>query len=293
MIFRPVSPYKNVLIYAAIGFGLTGLGWWLAQRLPAQPISAALFWSGCLALAGLGLGLYCLYLAFAWARLTYYLDRNGLQIRWGGTIRRIPIGQITSLAPVAEADLPAKQFLNLPLPDWFGGRWAGVTYYTTVPRQDALVAQTASDRILLSPADPQAFVRAWQLRLPLGPTHTWSQSVLRWPIFNYPFWFDVLTWRLVGGAGLVYLILLGATLTAYPAWPETIVANFNLLSAAKIAVSREQVLWLPAVGGIILVVNLLLGASWYQKDRLAAYLIWGLTLLIQASLWVAIRSVVN
>jgi hypothetical protein len=52
-------------------------------------------------------------------------------------------------------------------------------------------------------------------------------------------------------------------------------------------------LWLPGVGGAILLINLILGIIWHQKERLAAYLIWFLAILVQSGLWVGLRMLVG
>lgn len=291
MVFRAISSYQSSGICLAIALLFSSLGVWLIQGLPEQPISAAFFWTGFFSLVCLGLALYCLYLAFAFFQLSYIFDRNGLQIRWGGLTRRIPIQEIVSIMPADTVPLPAKKCLKLPLPNWWVGTWDKVSFYTTTTLPRSLVVRTTQGDIVISPKDPQAFINAWQLRIPLGPTQVWSHEILRWPFLNLPLWFDPLAWRLGGGAILLYLILLGATLTTYPTWPSTIPIGFNTFGQADVIANREQVVWFLGGGGIILLLNLILGASWYQKERLAAYLLWLIAILVQISLWITIRVI--
>lgn len=293
MMFRPAA-HNGGWICLGGGLGFSLLGGWLAGTLPGHPVSGGLFWRGFFSLVSFGLAIYCFYLALALFRLAYFVSRNGLQIRWGGLTRRIPLGAISAIAPAGgEIASLRKRLLNVELPDWWVGRWQGVEFYNTIPAQQSLVAQTQQETVVISPADPQEFLRAWRLRIPLGPTQTWSSEVLRWPFFGLPFWFDPLAWRLAGGAVLLCLILIGATMTAYPTWPPSVPISFNAFGQTNAVASREQVLWFPVVGAGMLLLNLVLGAVWYQKERLAAYLLWAVASLAQIALWVGIRAVVG
>jgi hypothetical protein len=291
MNFRPILPHKYAAICLGIGLGLGVIGLGLARLLAGLPVSGWLFWLGLLTIVCFAAGVYFLYLAFAYFYLTYRLDRNGLQIRWGGVTQRVPIRCLTQIIPAGEVPLPAKQLHTLSLPDWWVGRWGQTHFYATTDAAHALVARTDTDDVVISPTDPEAFIRAWELRIPLGPTQTWSQEVVRWGVLNWPIWRDRLAWRLAGGAALVYAIVLGASLTAFPAWPDTI--PLNLDSLGRTIISKEQVLWLPRIGGMILGLNLILGIVWHKKEPLAAYLLWSVTIVVQIGLWVAIRTIIN
>ena len=290
MTFRPLSPQRGAFPCLGIAAVLASLALWSAQSLNGLPASARLFWQGLFTAICFGGAIYFSYLAYAFWRLTYHLDRNGLQIRWGGVTRRIPIGHISEIAPAVEVSLPAKHWLGLRLPAWWVGAWQGVAFYSTAAPEQALVVRTAQGEVVISPVDPQTFIRAWRLRLPLGPTQRWTAEVSRWPLFNLPFWFDPLARRLGGGGVLIFLIVLGASLTAYPTWPPAIPIRANAFGQIVALASREQFLWLPVVGGMLLFFNLALGAVWYKRERLAAYLIWAMALLVQLGIWIALRA---
>jgi len=292
MAFRPAA-HKGGWICLGLGLGFSLVGGWFVWSSSGRPLSAALFWGGFCALVSFGLAIYFFYRAFALFCLTYVVDRNGLQICCGGLTRRVPMAAITAFVPAGLVALWPKQFWRFKLPNWWIGTYHGVGFYNTAPLQRSLAAQTQQGTIVISPAEPQAFLKAWQLRLPLGPTQTWTSAAARWPFFDLPFWFDPLAWRLAGGAILLCLILVGATMTAYPTWPPSIPISFNTLGRASVVASREQVLWLPMFGVAVLALNLVLGAIWHQKERLAAYLLWFVALLAQIGVWVAIRAVVG
>ena len=291
MNFRPVSPYKYAAICLGIGLGLSLAALWLVWLLPGRPVSGWLFWLGLLMIACFAGGVYFLYLAFAYYRLIYRLDRNGLQVRWGGVTQRVPIGQLAQIIPAGEIALPPKQVHTLTLPEWWVGRWGQTRFYATTDASQALVARTDAGDMVISPTDPDAFIRAWQLRIPLGPTRVWSQEAVRWAVFNWPIWQDRMAWRLAGGAALVYAILVGASLTAFPGWPDAIPLDLDSLGQTIIA--KEQLLWLPQIGGLVLGLNLILGIIWHKKEPLAAYLLWGVTIAVQIGLWLAIRMIVS
>ncbi|MFQ5576898.1 MAG: PH domain-containing protein [Anaerolineae bacterium] len=280
-----------------IMLGLTGLFWALAvgaaAALPGRAVSGETFWLGVGAGAGFALGAVCLYRALAHFKLRYFINRNGLKIYWGAATRTIPMQSITAVVPAQDASLPRRRLLAVTLPAWWVGRWKGTEFYAAAPPERALVVKTTPGDVVISPADAPAFVRAWQLRVPLGPTQPWMPGVVRRSIWGHPLWQDRSARRMGAGAILLSLILTGATMTAYPAWPAAIPIQFDALRQAVTIARKAQLLWIPVGGGLILLFNLSLGFVWYKKERLATVLLWFVAMLAQIGLWAGIRMVVG
>ncbi len=269
-------------------FFLAGGSWAVAQ-MRGRPVSAGLFWPAMAALAAYGLTLGGGYRALALFRLRYFITRNGLEVDWGAAVRRIPLPAITAIVPAEEIDLPPRRIFGLLLPVWWPGRWRGAQYWATAPLNQAVAVQTETQTFVLSPADRAAFINAWQVRVPLGPTQDWAQGITRRGWGGYPLWQDRVIMRLGLGAISLAAILVGAVMTAYPAWPAAIPIRFNALGQAVSIANRQYLLGVALSGPLILLLNLGLGIILYKKDRMLTALLWFMAAVVQIGLWVGIR----
>ena len=292
MIFHPPAIYRRVIACLVGTLLLAGVGLVLAKLTARQPIAASMFWFGLGTVVSLGLALYLLYVSFALIRLQYRLDRNGLRIRWGAGTHIIPIRAIQAIIPGEVGSMPSKRWLLLPLPNWWVGTWRNVAFYAPSPRQ-TLVAQTNRGDIVISPQDPHAFITAWQRRRPLGPTQSWAFEIRRWPFFNLPFWSSPGAKSLVTSIVAVYLVVMAFTLTTYPSWSTNLPPDIDALGQIETNLSRAQVRQLLNISSILLTINLLLGIIWHRRERMLAYLLWGMSLLFLLVVGVAIHTLMG
>ena len=109
MIYQPPTRYQRAAIcaVAAIIFGTAGV--MLAQRASGLANATAMFWLGLVALLYFVLAGYLIFIAIAFIRLRYTLDRNGLRIRWGTSTLRVPIESISAITPADDVALPRKR----------------------------------------------------------------------------------------------------------------------------------------------------------------------------------------
>lgn len=290
--FKPIRHSGGWIILGATLAFLAGGSWCVAQ-LSGRSASAGLFWLMMAALTAYGLSLWGVYRALALFRLRYFITRNGLEIDWGAAVQRIPLNNITAIAPAEETELTPRRILGLSLPAWWPGRWRGLQYQATVALGQSVAVQTAAQTVILSPTDRAAFINAWQVRIPLGPTQDWAQGVTRRGWGRFPLWQDRNILRLGVGAILLAAILTGATMTAFPTWPATIPIHFNALGQAVSIANRQYLLWVALSGPVILLLNLGLGLLLYKKDRLLTALLWFMAAVVQIGLWLGIRLVVG
>lgn len=288
MTFKPV-PHRGGWILLGLSALLLILALWFSAIAAARPLSASLFWWSLTALICLGLGLYLLYRAIALFMLGYHIDRNGLKILAGPLTYCIPMRDIEAVVPIESTSADTS---GLPgrLPAWWLWGLGARRNFAPADTQQTLMVQTAQVSWLIAPLRRHEFVRAWELRRPLGPTQVWPARVERWFFFNWDLWFDDLTWRLAGGAFALNLVVLGGALSAYPSWPAQFLVNVNAF-AATLPLTREQLLWLPLGASLVLLINLLLGAYWYFRDVMLAYTLWSLALLIQVGAWIGLRLI--
>ena len=296
MSFQPRPTYSGFIFLAVALFsGLTTLlllGLLLERSDPAELINVLVG-----LVFALGLTVAALYWALVVFRLDYYLSRNGLAIRWGWGQLRIPLNRIERVVPGKDLSRPPT-FRGVNLAGLHLGRGeldedGPVSFRTTAPLAQSLLVVTANQAFVISPQNPDAFLKAWQLRRELGPTQQWTVQVRRqWP-FNLPLLNDPLTWWLLGIAALICLALYGYISYRFEQIPPSLPIHFNSLGQADRIADKNVLFLLPAAGGLVLIVNTLLGSIVYHREKLATYLLWGSSVVMQLCLWVAALTIIG
>ncbi len=288
------STRKIALIFLAIGVAILTLSLGAIPLFRAQPVSAARFWTGVAILAGSIIGVLFIYRAFALFTLKYTLTRNGLDIRWGLLSHRIPIDLIKTMTIVTADARPSRRWLGIiPVPSEWLGQQNNAYFYNPSMEGGTVRVDIEGAEIFVSPTSAESFIAAWEVRAPLGTTQHWQNEIIRRGWLRYPIWVDPLARRLILGAIALTLVLAGGVFSQYPDLPEKINLSMNALGQSSVLVAREQLLWLPAGGAIILLFNLLLGAAYYGKNKFAAYMLWFLAAMVQIGLWVGVRLVIG
>lgn len=276
MKYQPPARYQRAAICASAALVLGAAGVMLAQRASGPVTSATMFWLGLVALIYFFVAGYLIFIAIAFVRLVYILDRNGLCIRWGAFTFRTPIESISAITPASDVTLPRKMLLGIPLPSWWPGTWRDVSFFAPLPQQ-AIIARTGHSDIVISPKDPAGFIEAWQRRIPLGPTQQWTQAIITRPIFDLPYRYSLTARWWAGGAIIAYLILAGTVLTLMPA-AENLSAGWNTVTGLLI------------IDAILLVISLILGTLLFKREPMAAYLLWFTAILFQIGVFVAVQA---
>ncbi len=293
MLFQPYPTRSGfIFLSVAVVFGLMAI--FLATLWPQQEDLFSIFrllLSLLLVLAMTGLALYGALIAF---KLHYHLNRNGVVIQWGVVQYLIPFESIKTIIP--GKNLPAPKFKGVKLAGLQVGwgelaEYGPVKFHTTATVADSLLVVTAQQAYVISPRQPDSFIKAWQARQTLGPTQDWSAGVRRsWPL-NVPLLADPFTWGLWGVAALVCLALFGYLSLRFPNLPRSLPIHFNALGHADRIADKSTLLLLPAAGAMALVFNAILGSLLYRREKVAAYLLWGSAIVIQLCLWMAVVTI--
>ncbi len=294
MNFQP-QPTRSGFILLAIAF-VTGVATaWLVGIMLQQASPSTMFqWLLALFVMLLvtGLALYWAIIAF---KLHYHINRNGLEIEWGLGQQRIPFDNIKQIVFGKNlAENAAYRGINLAGLRFGNGDLAGygaLKFRTTAPIESSLLIVTVDQSYVISPNQPENFLKAWQTRQPLGPTQSWTEGAYRnWPL-NIPVLNDQLMWALLGAAAFLLLSLLGSISFNYADYPGALPVHFDTLGRADRIAPKIELFILPAVGGIVWLVNAVLGTLVYPKERVAAYLLWGSTAVMQFCLWIALLTI--
>jgi hypothetical protein len=302
------SGFIGLAVAAALAAGSAALLRLIAYRGELslqQPFSPLALGGG----AAIALSLLVLALVIYWSlavlRLSYRLDRNGLVIRWGACKWLVPMERIQAVTLGSEISAGREE-------EGFGWRafrgigWAGLRagrarlsdgkqarIFTTGPVDQSAVVLTPGYAYVVSPRDPLAFVEAWRVRQPLGPTQHWSEAEERAPLLDLPIWRDWLAWIVIG-LGLLANLCLHVYLTlVFDQLPPMLSFHFDILGQVDRIASRVALLRFPQVAFLMLVFDFGLGFVVYRWQRLAAFLLWAGGLVLQLLVWGAVLTVIG
>jgi hypothetical protein len=311
MIFKPASSTDGRRALLA-GLLLIALDLVVAILMAARPVGGSTFVLLLLVIAlWLPMG-YVLWRAWLCLSLAYWIDRNALTLAWGPIRQVIPIGDLQQVqrgqavatllqgAPLAQGpngqlDQPVRALAQrwpalAPFliygPDLGTRRRLQDTKVYSVasqPLPDQLLLRTGGGVYGISPADPDGFLAALQQQHQLGPTRLVAHQ-RQWPRWmRFPLWQDRFLLVLLLAGFLGTLLLLGIAMSRFAALPFALPQWENL--------DRRMIFLFPIFGLAVWLINGVWGLLVYQRQRVAAGLLWGGALAAQAAALVALLSV--
>jgi hypothetical protein len=253
----------------------------IALSLALGAVSLASFWLAFQAQVGLGFSLFVLlffltaiptpilaYRAYALVRANYLLDRNTLRLVWGLRVEDIPVTDVEWVRPAAGLVLPlALPFFRLP------GGILGVKSQRDIGRVEFLAAEadtlllvaTAKQVFAISPADPAAFVAAFQKAIEMGSLTEIAPHSQYVTFVVARAWENLLARFLwLAGAFLNVGLLLWVTVLA-PSLPR-ISLGFTPAGAPLPPVPGVQLILLPLLSAVLFAADWLTGLFFYRRD---------------------------
>jgi hypothetical protein len=237
------------------------------------------------------------YWVYGLAGASYKLDRNAVIIAWGTSEQVIPTGEIERVLSGDEIEGRVH---------FYGGRWPGhwvgygeladvgpTLFYATQPLQQQVLITTPGLAYGISPADREGFLEALQKRLEMGPTQAMEQSSKRPPILDWAIWRDSLGLTLLGAATLALASLVGMLSFRFPALPMLIPLHFGISGSPDRLGSRLEIFLVPLIGLLTLLINGVVGSIFYRHDRVASYMLWGSSILVQVLVWTATFGILS
>jgi len=270
---------------ALIGLLLTGLG---VARLAQSGFSPWLLLWTILPLVGAPLGLWSLYHAYGAASAGYGLDREGFYLQWGWSRERIPLRMIKAIRRATRDELPAPPWPRLP-GFLVGQRQMGgepLEFFAT-DRERLVLIEHPGGALAISPTDPMSFVETFTASTQLGSLEAFEPVSERPNLLPAKMWFDPVARALILGGLIVPLGLLGYLGLNAPNLPNSIPFGFGPDGAPGPLVPAGRLLLLPLVGGLIWLLDLVLGGWFYRHSdqRPASYAAWGMAVLVGLLLW--------
>ncbi len=267
------------------------------QSFRAQRINFLTFFIGLTLLVSIPVVLVLVYETVSWLTLRYYLDRNGVVVRWFGVERIIPIRDIQQIVPGHRLGktVVRRRGLHWPGHERGEGLVPGIgrtSFLATRPLTEQLLLVTPGRAFSISPRDPEGFLQGYEMRRELGPNRLLESEDRRAPWLSWPFWFDQTAWVLLGAAAVINLALFAYLCARFPGLDFQLPLHFNNLGEPDRIGTKTELFALPIIGLIILSTNLALGGVLYNRERAASYLLWGAAAAVQALFWLATFSIV-
>jgi hypothetical protein len=220
---------------------------------------------------------WILYRAYALALASYRLERDGLRLRWGMRAEDIPLPDVEWVRRPADlaTDLPMPK-LHYPgaILGSVNTRDLGPMEYMAADKENMLLVATPRRIFVISPENPQAFLRTFQRTLEMGSLAPLSSVSVLPAAYLSQIWADRITRGLLIAGFILNLLLLVEV--------SLLLGRSGSLAVARSVEETQQLLLLPILGAFIYVIDLATGLFFYRqnrqprsKPRLIAYVIWG------------------
>jgi hypothetical protein len=235
------------------------------------------------------------YRAYALAHGSYRMDRDGLQLRWGLRAEDIPLPEVEWVRPAAEMGF------RLPLPFWsipgaiLGTRnvdGLGLVEFMASEVKSMLLVATPQKVFAISPGDLKGFERSFYRIIELGSLTPLSPISVQPAAFAQRIWKDRVA-RILTAAGLGMTVLLFLVSAVLISSRNSISLGFDANLKPFDPGPPERLLLLPVMGGIVFVIDVLVGMFFYRREqqRLVAYLMWVCSILMPLLLLVGLAFI--
>jgi hypothetical protein len=286
------APPRTRALAVAIGAGLGGVALTAigVTRLAHAGFSPLIVLWTSLPLVGAPLALWSLYHGYGLATAGYGMDREGCYLRWGWSREQIPVDRIESVRRVSAADLPQPPQPRLPGFLLGAVRRDGepLEYFATAPDHLVLIEHDQG-ALLISPESAVDFVESFAASTRLGSLEPLDRLSLRPDLLPARMWLDRIARLLLLAGLLLPLGLLGYLGVQAPTLPAAVPFGFGPEGGVGPAAPIGRLLLLPLAGGLIWMIDLLVGAWFYRRaaERAIAYATWGLAVVVGLLLWAA------
>jgi hypothetical protein len=289
-----------------IGFAFVGLilvldVWLLDQLLnehiQVEQISLLTFVLAVAVLLSVPAVLFLAYQALSCLTLRYHLDRNGVVVRWAGTELAVPIRDIQRVLPGQNLGdtVLRRRGLRWPGHERGDGMVPGVgrtRFLATKPVRGQVFLLTPGQAYAISPRDPSAFLKAFEVRRELGPNRLLESGAQHVHWLSWRIWTDQTAWVLIGAATIINIGLFGYLCARFPGLDLQLPLHFNTLGMVDRIGNKMELFALPIIGLIVLGGNFVLGLGLYLRERAGSYLLWGAAAAVQSLFWLAAFSIV-
>jgi len=231
---------------------------------------------------------------YSLATMEYSLDRNGIVIKWGGTVQIISLNSIKSIIPASSAGLPKISGISWP------GNYIGNGKLATIGDVQCYLTEKQPDKVIylvtekntygISIENPRKFAQEVQLRKNLGQLIPLESHAQRIPNF----------WESLSIDRYLQYLLFLSFFSVFSMWlfftiqfqdlPSQISVHFPLYVENEIISlkSKNSLFILPQTASIIFLSNLVIAFFLYKTTKFVSYLFLLTITIINLSFFLAI-----
>jgi hypothetical protein len=259
-----------------------------------QGVGLPMFGAFLSALAALILTLLVSVWTYGFYTLRYELNEAGVTIHWLFLQERLPYQAVDAVYS-GQRISEALHVRGITWPGYYVGRGRarnlGVlrVFATTLSRAELTVLLTELGTYVLSPDAPFRNALIERLQRSGQPAR---RALEQPPVRLRPQFGRALAdpWLLAGAIMSLTLVLgmLGYIMDRYESLPELLALQFDATGQPSFIRPRFDLFHLPSVGATVLLTNVLVGIWVYQREPLAARMLWMAPLLVQGVLGFAV-----
>jgi hypothetical protein len=219
-----------------------------------------------------------IYRAYALTRGNYSLNRDNLRLVWGLRIEEVPLADVEWVRPIHALPVP----VTLPWL-WLSGGLLGITRHPDIGKIEFLASEsetlllvaTARRVFAISPADPSAFIAAFQRAIEMGSL-TRAEAHSQYPSFVVAVAWESMLVRYLWLAGALLNIGLLLWVTLLAPGIQRVSLGFTPAVTPQPAVAGTQLILLPLLSALSFVVGWLTGLFFYRREdqRILALALW-------------------
>jgi len=291
MTFRPGRALGLLLglLFLALALGAAALG---VIQLGRVGFSAWIAVWIALPLLGLPLALVVAYRLHGVLTARYQLDRDGLLLRWGLSIERVPLADVLEVRPPAPDEGPLRPGRGLWWPGCLIGRrtigdLGEVEFFATTGPEGMLLVRLPDRWLAISPSDRDGFRQAYVDAVRMGSLERIAGQRLRPDFLFNRVWADRWAQALVLAGLTASLLLLAFLAFQASTLPTQVAFGFDPHGQPESLVPPTRLLLLPMIAGFCWLTDLVIGLWLYRRDdqRPLAYGLWGIAVLVAGLLW--------
>ena len=294
-VFYPVKKF-GLILHSFIAVVLAGGGGtmlWLAIDRAAGAFVVVYLFAALVLLAGLP---FIIYRIFALTRASYIIEREGLSIHWGLRRLEIPFSELEWIRPIGEMD-EVIEVPMLSMPGAYLGtsrtRELGDVEFIASDSHSMVVIASFEHIYVLSPEQPEKFIHAFERTLEMGsisPIEAISTEPAEFLRSVLGDQFARTSFIISLALTLLLIILTSLSIPLR----ETVSMGIDSTGLPLEPVASKRLLLLPVLGGLVLVLNVVVGLFFYHRgeQRLIPYTIWAASMLTPFLLLIALLVIV-
>ncbi len=242
------------------------------------------------------------YVTSGIANVRYRVESGLLVIEWGRILQAIPLKDILSIVPSEELER---------IENFRGVRWPGcmiglgslkvqdgsivpTTFFSTRMLEQQVLIVTDSMAYGLSPRDPFSFIASLQALMKSESDADQASAYSDLDILEWSIWRDRTALLLASAPVILNITLFAFLATAYSRLPEEVPLHYNQVGIIDRSGSPAGLFILPLIGLVAWTTTGLIGWFYYavRLERPVAYIVWGITVVIEVAVWVALLGLI-